>query len=510
MATQLPRRRTSNNRDLTKFSRYANSMRTTPGKSLSLPIVVPIALFAIVFIIAVNQCSTLDPDLWWHLQTGKDIVANKSIPHVDPYSFTKAGSVWITHEWLSEVVMYGVYRLAGLGGLVFLFSALISIAMLIVFRQCAGQPYIAGLAVLFAALSSAPLFGIRPQMITLLFASTYLAVLRSYSLTGRSRVLWWLPAMMILWVNLHAGFALGLGLIALYFLSLTLERRWELLRPLLLIGIACALVVPINPNGFRIFLYPLETLTSPSMAALIEEWASPNFHETTFLPFAVFLFATFIVLATSKRRPRVGELFLLLATAAGALRSIRHIPVFALVAAPVFADHLSDLVSIRSSPESRAHAASTTTGQVLLYLMLLVMPLGFAVIQLWYFVSHQERYIAKRNPVAAVDYIRSQHLPGPVYNKYGWGGYLIYRLYPEYRVYIDGRADVYGDAFLFEMKNTYDGHNGWREPLDRYGVRTALIPPDVPLASLLRNDKEWRQAYEDGQAVIFTRNEPGK
>jgi len=466
---------------------------------------VPIALFAMIFIVAVHQAAALDPDVWWHLQTGKDIVASSSIPHVDPYSFTKAGAPWIAHEWLSQVLMFAVYRLSGLGGLVFIFAAVITAAFVISYRQSAGRPYVAGLAVLLGALSATPLFGIRPQMITLLLASIYIAILRRFVLSGEARVLWWLPPLMILWVNLHAGFALGLGLIALFFVTVILDREWKLLRPLLLIALACAVVVPLNPNGFRIFLYPLETLTSPSMTALIDEWSSPDFHQPMFLAFAAFLFATFAVLTLAPRRPRVGELFLLLATAFGALRSSRHVPVFALIAAPILAEHLFDLMKARGWDRGLTRESQMTAGSVVLSLVLLLAPLGFAGVQLWYFVSHQERYVALKNPVAAVDFIQTQHLPGPIYNRYGWGGYLLFRLYPEYRVYVDGRADVYGDRFLFEMVNTYDGRNGWREPLDRHGVRIVLISPDVPLASLLRIDKDWQKVFEDDQAVIFTR-----
>src|SRR5947208_925047 len=138
--------------------------------------VVPIALFVMVFMLAVHQSATLDPDMWWHLQTGKDIAATRSIPHTDNYSFTKTGSDWITHEWLSELLMYGVYRVGGLGGLVLLFSGTITIAFLIVYGRSAGRPYLAGLAVVLAALSASPLLGIRVQMFTLLLASVYVAL----------------------------------------------------------------------------------------------------------------------------------------------------------------------------------------------------------------------------------------------------------------------------------------------------------------------------------------------
>ena len=111
-----------------------------------------------------------------------------------------------------------------------------------------------------------------------------------------------------------------------------------------------------------------------------------------------------------------------------------------------------------------------------------------------------------RDVRAAVEFLKSQRLPGPIYNRYGWGGYLIYQLYPEYRVYIDGRADVYGDAFFAETIKIYDGAGNWASSFDRYGIKTVLISPDAPLASLLRNDYgKWKVVYEDSDAIIFSR-----
>jgi hypothetical protein len=240
------------------------------------------------------------------------------------------------------------------------------------------------------------------------------------------------------------------------------------------------------------------------MAALIDEWSSPDFHQSLFLPLAALLLLTFGILAFGPKRPRLGDLFLLLVTALGALRSARHIPIFALIAAPILADHLWELVKSRGWHTGLAREGPATPATLILRLLLLMVPITLAILQFWYFKSHQQTYVVQRNPIAAVDFIQTKHLPGPIYNRYGWGGYLIYRLYPEYRVYVDGRADVYGDEFLFQMVNTYDGHNGWRAPLDSYGIRTVLISPDVPLASLLRNDPGWQIAYEDSQAVIFT------
>ena len=470
--------------------------------SLTIRRVVPIVLFSMLFVLAVRQSVTIDPDLWWHLKAGQQIIDTRSIPHTDDYSFTKQGSEWVAHEWLSEVIMDAIYRVTGLTGLVTIFSLIIVIALWLTYRRCEGRPYAASIAIVLGAAASSPLFGVRPQMFTLLLASIYIVLLEHLD----TRRIWWLAPLMLLWVNLHAGFALGLALIGLYIVRAVLDGEWNQIRPLLIVLLVCAAVVPLNPNGFRMFSYPYETLTSPSMAAFIQEWASPDFHKVTYLPLAILLLSTFAAMALSPTRPRLGEIFLVLITALGALRSVRHIPIFSLFAVPVLAKHLWAVAKDRGWDTSLTGAEVRPTGiKLLINIVLLLAPLALGVFRIWHFASHQRNYETLRNPVAAVEFLKSQHLPGPIYNRYGWGGYLIYQLYPEYRVYIDGRADVYGDAFFTEAMQVYDGVGNWKEPLDRYGIQTVIIDTNVALSTALRNDNEWSKVYEDDQAVIFSR-----
>lgn len=469
--------------------------------------VFPIVLLSMVFVLAVRQSVSIDPDLWWHLKAGQDIIDTRSIPRTDDYSFTKQGSEWVAHEWLSEVLIEGLYRLTGLVGLVTIFSLIIVIVLWLTYRRCDGKPYAAGIAILLAAAASSPLFGVRPQMLTLLLACIYIILLERFDPKERSRRLWWLVPLMLLWVNLHAGFALGLALIGLFIVRAVLDGEWDHVRPLLIVLIVCTAVVPLNPNGFRMFSYPYETLTSESMAAFIQEWHSPDFHKVTYLPLAILLLGTFAAMALSPARARLGEIFLVLITALGALRSVRHIPIFSLFAAPVLAKHLWAIAKDRGWDKSLTGAETRPNGvKLIINIVLLLAPLALGVSRIWHFASHQRNYETLRNPVAAVEFFKSQRLPGPIYNRYGWGGYLIYQLYPEYRVYIDGRADVYGDAFFAEAMRTYDGAADWASSLDRYGIKTVFISPDAPLASLLRNDHgKWRVVYEDNDAIIFTR-----
>src|SRR5689334_10832688 len=333
--------------------------------------VVPVVLLAMVFVLAVRQSVSIDPDLWWHLKAGQQIIDTGSIPHTDDYSFTKQGSEWVAHEWLSEVLMAAIYRVMGLVGLVTIFSLIIVIALWLVYRRCDGKPYAASTAVLLAAAASFPLFGVRPQMLTLLLASVYIVLLERFD---RKR-LWWLVPLMLLWVNLHAGWALGLALISLYIIRAVLDGEWNERKQLVIVLLVCTAVVPLNPNGFRMFSYPYETLTSTSMAAFIQEWASPDFHKAMYLPLAILLLSTFAAMALSPTRARAGELFLVLITALAALRSVRHIPIFSLFAAPVLAKHLWAIAKDRGWDKSLTGAEAPATGiKLFINVVLLLAP----------------------------------------------------------------------------------------------------------------------------------------
>ncbi len=467
-----------------------------------------IVMLIMVFVLALRQATKLDPDLWWHIAAGEVIVNTGAIPHVDDFSFTKNGVEWVAHEWLSEVLIYGIYKYAGMVALVFIFCLIIAGTLYLIYRRCEGKPYAASLAILLAAASSSPLYGVRPQMITLLLAAIYITLLENFAENRRSKLLWWLPLLMVFWVNLHAGFALGLALIGLYIVRALLDGKVHLVRPLAIMWLISTAVVPLNPNGFRMFSYPYETLKSPAMAALIQEWASPDFHKITYLPFALLLLGTAAVLALSSKRISKGRLFVFLILAIGALRSVRHIPIFALIAAPIFAEHLWTILKDRGWERSLGGAEAAPNGPKLaINFVLLIAVVFFAGSRVWHFAQNQRAYEKIRNPVDAVDFMETQQSLGPIYNEYGWGGYLIYRLYPNHRVYIDGRADVYGDQFFAETMKTHDGVGDWAGVLNRYGIRTVLLEPNAPLSNLLKSDSgNWKVVYEDDQSIIFSRN----
>jgi len=457
-------------------------------------------------------------DVWWHLRTGQLILQNHSLFHTDPYSFTRFGQPWINHEWLSEILLFGLYRVAGFGGLIVAFGVVISATLLLVFKRSSGRPYLASLMTLWAAVASAPSWGVRPQMFSLLLASIFLVLLEASE--QHPKLLWWTAPLMLLWVNLHAGYPIGLAFIALFLMGEGLEAAiggepWQksaprLKRLAMAFGLCLALVV-LNPNGVQIYWYPFETLRSAAMHRFIHEWFSPDFHDRTYLPLLLMLLALVAGLALLPRCPRLRTLLLLLATIPAALRSIRHIPILVLVLVPVLAE-LAQAGLQRSGANRlfRTPLTGSASRTLAINFLVLFAFVTFTAIRVRQVVSQQAESEAKSFPTAAAAFLQQQHPPGPMMNHYNWGGYFIWKLYPQYRVFMDGRADVYGDALMIDFSDCYYLTDSWRKSLQSWDIQTVVLPPDAPLITALRSGPEWKQIYADPEAVILTKSQPSQ
>jgi hypothetical protein len=455
-----------------------------------------------------------DPDVWWHLRTGQLMLLQHGVFHTDPYSFTRSGQPWISHEWLSEILMFGLYRLAGFGGLIVLFAAITAGTFLLVFSRSPGRPYLAGFMTLWGAAASGHSWGVRPQMLSLLLASAFLWLLEASE--NRPRLLWWTAPLMLMWVNLHGGFPLGLALLALFLGEEALEAgvgagQWPQSVPriknLAVMFAVCLGMVPLNPNGTRLYSYPFETLRSSAMQRFIQEWSSPNFHDPTYLPLLVMLLALTAGLALSRARLRPRDLVLLLATIPAALRSTRHIPILMLVMIPVLSRLAEAWLQQRRTtrlvkPEGTLSSQRTLAANVLV----LIAFAAFATIRIRHLVTTQGEAEAKQFPQAGAAFLKRERPAGPILNHYNWGGYFIWTLYPQYRVFIDGRADVYGDPFMEAFGASYYLQDDWSKLLQGWGIRTLVLPPDAPLISALRSGPDWKQVYADSQTVVLTRS----
>lgn len=472
-----------------------------------------VVIFLGIFVLSARSVS--DPDVWWHLKTGQLIAQTGTVPHVDSFSFTRAGYPWVAHEWLCELFIYGIYRVSGWGGLIVGFALLVSAAFFLVYLRSAPDPYSSGVVVLLGAWATAPVWGVRPQVVSLLLTSLWFLILER---SERSpRLLWWTLPLTVLWVNLHAGFALGLALILLFFAGEFLE--WFIrsrpsnsarLRALAITLLLDLLLVPLNPNGAKMYFYPVDTLRSDAMLKYIAEWASPNFHHADYIPFLFLLLATMAMLAWSRLRVKPRDSLLLMVSTFAALSSIRMIPFFVFVAVPI----LSRPVVWARSGRARNWPQGSIVSRVplayasLFNALILIALAGFVGLQIRSVVHRQPQVEARRFPAGAVAYLQAHPAAGPLFNLYDWGGYLIWKLNPGTPVFIDGRADLYGQSLMRQFAETYDLKGDCQEILQTWRIRTVLVNPDSALAVALGNAPGWKVRYSDSQAVVLERSAP--
>jgi len=381
-----------------------------------------------------------------------------------------------------------------------------------------GYPVIAAVALLLGATATTLVWGVRPQIFTLLLASIFLYILDNYYRKSSEKAIWLLIPLMVLWVNLHAGWLLGLALIALTLFGLLIDVLFgtesrdtlkERAPALLGVLVLCGAAVCLNPNGTRMYSYPFETLNS-KLVLLVREWWSPDFHQPHFQAVLILMLATFFLLALSNKRERPGRLLMLMAVSFAMLRAGRNVPLFSLVATPLFAEHLWEWLKGQqwaSSLIATAESGKQSIPRIAINSLIIVMALVLCGLAAQRAAAEQPSIEAQEFPKAAVEYMKQQRLPQPIFNEYTWGGYLIWRLYPDYRVHIDGRADVFGEKLVAEFIQVNDGKPGWRELLQQYGAQTVLVKSDSAIASLLAEDSQWQRVFEDKQAIILVRKD---
>ncbi len=463
----------------------------------------PVTLLLALLSFAIPRAPSAD--VWWHLSTGKYILQNQAVPRTDPFSWTMAGKPWIAHEWLAEVLFYGIYSMAGSAGLLLLAAAAITLAFYLTYLRSQGRLVARIFALGLGVWTALPTFSARPQVFTFLLAAVFLFLLERYRTRRTLRALLALPLLTVLWVNLHGAYILGPALILLALAGTLLDRivhaaeadEGRKPRHLMLAFLGCMIVVPLNPNGLKMYVYPFATLHSSIMQSRITEWASPDFHSSMFYPLAALLFLTVAAASLAPNRPRPSQILLFCVFGLATLRSMRHLPIFVLVAVPLLAEHL--WLPDWRFPEIRLSL------QKILKFGVVVLVAALSAQSVSNRVANEPRIERDHFPVGAASYILQNQLPGPIFNSYDFGGFLIWKLYPSAKVFIDGRADLYGDDFLQHFIRVYEVQENPGSEFDREGIRTIIVEPGSALAAFLRGQNQWRRVYEDPLSVIFTR-----
>ena len=468
----------------------------------------------------------VDPDAFWHVATGKLILRTHTIPKVDPFSWTAPGRAWVAHEWLIEIVFAVLHRLAGWPGLVVYAIVTITAAWAIVgrtARRLGASPGITNLIVAVSALSCIHTWGARPQMLSLLFGALFADFLVQ-AWQGRPNVLWWCVPIMLLWCNAHGGYMFGISMMFLFACALTTERvvgriapRWRpephamatsaLHRCAWTVVVCTAAVSLINPNGVKGFLYPFSYLGDNASTRYVEEWFAPTFARLQWWPFFVLIGLALMTIWKSHRTlPAFVGVGMVVYGALG-VQSVRNITQFSFFAAPWIA-----LTITRGMSALRERSATVVPGtskgssplRTVLPLAALISALSIAVINIGGLLPGPNANAqAVEFPVGAAAYLR-EHPTQNLYNTYDWGGYLILNL--RQPVGIDGRPDMYGDAFVDRYVATWNLAPGWEQRLRDAKVKSVLAQINEPIAKKLRAPNSgWTVQYEDRRAILFRR-----
>ncbi len=429
-----------------------------------------------------------DVDFWGHLKYGERIVARHEIPRRDIYSYTAYGKPWVDHEWMSEVTLYVFYshfRDAGLFALKIAVGFLIALFVGAALRMVAQNTlsFVLPFCLTFLALGHFAMF--RPQIFTYLFMSFFVFALCAFHLRGNKTFLYFLPPAAALWCNFHGGFFSGLGLL---FLVISISRRmW---KQALLLFIASGLFTLFNPYGIHLHAAVLRAVLNPYTHQRIVEWKPPCLLSMEFPEYTLYLFLSFACFLLY--RPwKNGFLVLLYLTGAFlSLTSIRHIPLFALFAAPAMAEFLN---AVSFKPGVR----NTFTAVALLLAIefsVILFPRTFTV-----------AVDGKLFPVSCVNALMKNHAQGNMFTPFEWGEYALYHLSPDVKVSMDGRYDtVYPWSVIEENYRVLNAKRsqGLSVPHEAQ-TQWVLLSKNKALTKALRKRKNWMVEYEGSNCVVF-------
>jgi hypothetical protein len=451
-----------------------------------------------------------DPDMWWHMRTGQVIWNTHTIPRTDLFSYTTHHHAWVPHEWLSQVTIYGAYRLGGYSGLMLFlcgFSAAMLIAGYLLCSIYAGNAKIGLLGALTIWFFSTSGTAIRPQLIGYLLLVLELLILHLGS-TRNPRWFLCLPPLFAIWVNCHGSFLLGLTLVILLLGCSFLNLHIGLLNTLAWsrnarrsCGFALALSAAalfLNPVGIQQILYPLETmLRLPMNLSQVQEW-QPLVVGTPRGAGLLLILVCIVLLVICRRAELFSHEVVLLAAGTWlALSHQRMTFVFGILAAPVVsrlcASAWDDYDAERDHPI--ANAVLVTASFLL----------AFAAFPSRAALAKQ---VEEHNPAKAVAFLNTHPLPGHMLNDWTYGGYLIWAA-PQHPVFIDGRGDV------FEWTGVLNDFGAWatlqsdpRMLLEKYQIDYCLLARDAPMSHVMPLLPGWKMAYSDDMAVIFVRDRP--
>jgi hypothetical protein len=471
-----------------------------------------VSLLILMAMIAFTSGTTVrDPDIWWHLKVGDWIIQHHAVPYVGILSRTAGTRPWIAYSWGYEVLLSRAYAWFGLVGLAMfgiLLTVAVPFALFCMLHRLSGRFWVAWILSLVG--SFAFLFSLmpRPVFVTMILFAVVLTLLLEAQSTGKIQLLWWLPAVFVVWANVHIQFIYGLFVVGLFTGINLLQRLGSRvgiepdliqlptlsLSGLIRISFGCFAATFLGPYTYHLYHVVAAYSNSHVPYLMIQELLAFDFKTFTHYVLLLLTAAGFFAVGWS-RKLDLFKLLLLVVASVVAFRTARDAWFVSICAVAFIADlragggvmrpvlKLSELVGLGS---------------------LLAILLWLVAVNTGFNTRGLDRAISREYPVNAANFVRQNSYPGPLYNHLDWGGFLMWYM-PQYPVAIDGRNDLYGDEMDLRAWNSSQGESYMSDPTLNES-ELVVLPKNLPLAILLNIDSRFRLVYEDGLSVVFVRN----
>jgi len=488
-------------------------------------------------IFLLHSATAINQDLGRHLKMGQIIWETKQVPRVNLFSYAQSTQPFINHHWLSEVIYYLLYLRIGIPGLI-VFNALIFLASFgLIFRLIYRRKHF-----VFSLLTMLLSLGlmiertdVRPEVFGFLFFALFLFILdRNKEKIGWS--FWLLLPLQLIWVNLHISFCFGWILLFVFFWDRLWERRRTVyllaknkkfdkyLTQVIFLGVLSGLVALINPNTWRGALYPLSIFGNYGYA--IAENQSPFFLEKLMFDPSIIFFKIAVgalILACLINWKKIRFFYFLgsIIFLGFACSAIRNFPIFALFLPLILMENFSSarehfgrfLVKRENSGVRKALRALT----ILIIFVILTASIYSVVSNRYYLETAKSERFGLAVPSeagAAVDFLKQNKISGRMFNNFDIGGYLIWRLYPEQKVFADGRPEAYSKDF---WQSVYipmqEDEEKWQNYADNvynfdyiFFAHADATPWGIKFIQQISRNKNWVMAYLNPSIVIWLRD----
>lgn len=472
-------------------------------------------IFVVVFVLAISfgsQMLSIDSDLGRHLTLGNYILDHGVIPRRDLFSHTLPNAPRPPYEWLSQILFALANRLLGLDGVILLTALIIATTFTLTFLDAnrrSQSPFIAFVIPLLAAGASSLHWLPRPHVITFLLLTIWIEKLEQVRRNDPVR-LYIFPLIMLLWANLHGGFIFGM-LCWLAYMAGWLWKKWRgdasnrIGMALLTIGLTSLPATVITPDLWRNWEAVLGNRSAFILSRTVETMP-PNLMDPGVLPFTFLLGLTMILFLVNRKNISASHIFLLAGLGSLSLLMMRNIPLFVLACAPI----LSELVSAALTPQKTWENVEWRFGAFVKQPRWMLIPLIVLLCAVGYFTNRsfsEGRAAFQFNPqvfpVQAMNWLEDHPQMGNMFNEFNWGGYILYRSWPQQRVFLDSQSDFYGEPLMREYEQVITLGTGWEEILKKYAVKWIIMPRESSLVKALSAQDQWEIAYQDATAVIL-------